>query len=377
MPKLRIARTYLQKPARVRSFASGYLRKWALSSGLHKLFNLPTYPKTLFINLTNVCNVHCKMCQYESSNRLNTNIKALTLADIKKLIDDVKDTHPNISFVGGGEPLCNPDVVKIVEYIHAQGLFVGLTTNGLLLEKMADDLIAAGIDYVTVSLDGPSAIHDQIRGREGCFAAALRGIQAVKKHKGVIVQIATTVFDLNYRHILELFEILSTLPIDARFGALMMNFVGAQQIELHNKLYPSLFSAQLIKYDNVLQERPKPDELLRLMDTATKKFGVIWAYRPRNAKEVEEYFTRPETYLNHSPVRCPWLYSTVTNEGKLVFCIDVVPCDGVMLGNFKESSFKSVWTGEKAREFRQILERDKRLPVCSRCCAHLNPWNGL
>ena len=377
MSKLNLVKAYLKKPKRVKGFILGYGRKILLQTGVYKLLPMSYYPKTLFINLTNTCNAHCKMCQYESSGRLNTNVEQLSLDDIKKLVDEVAPYSPNISFVGGGEPLTHKNIVEIVRYIHSKGLFVGLTTNGILLKDYAKDLALAGLDYVTISLDGPAEVHNKIRGVNNCYQKAIEGIKEIKKYGNVIVQTSTTVFDMNYDKIPALLKELSELPIDAKFGALMMNFTNSEQVRKHNMSCGKFFTAETINYNALDLGSIGADVFLKMMQTAEKEYGMIWMYSPKSKNELTEYFANADTLIHKERVRCPWLYSTITNTGNVVFCIDMVANDGMILGNFKKQSFKDIWNGNRAKEFRKFLEKNERFHVCSRCCAYINPWNGL
>jgi len=377
MSKLDLVKAYLKKPKRVKSFILGYGRKVLLQTGAYRFLPMSYYPKTMFINLTNTCNAHCKMCQYESSNRLNTNVEQLSLEDIKKLVDEMSPYAPNISFVGGGEPLTHKKIVEIVAYVHSKGLFVGLTTNGILLKEYAKDLALAGLDYVTVSLDGPADIHNKIRGVNNCYQKAVEGIKEIKKYDGVIVQTSTTVFDMNYNKISELLKDLSTLRIDAKFGALMMNFINSEQVRKHNINCGQFFKAEPINYNYLNSDTIDTDDFIRMMEVTEKEYGMIWMYRPKTKQELTEYFANADKLIHKERVRCPWIYATVTNTGNVVFCMDVVNNNGLVLGNIKKQSFKDIWNGNKVKEFRKFLEKNERFHVCSRCCAYINPWSGL
>jgi len=56
---------------------------------------------------------------------------------------------------------------------------VHLQTNATLLASLADRLVELGVEFVTVSLDGPPEVHDYIRGLEGAFAQSAAGLQAL------------------------------------------------------------------------------------------------------------------------------------------------------------------------------------------------------
>ncbi len=81
--------------------------------------------------------------------------------------------------LAGGEPLIRPDIVAIVEQV-AQWHFPFLTTNGWFANAgLADELFAAGLWGVSVSLDyADAARHDARRGMPGAHAHALRAIEA-------------------------------------------------------------------------------------------------------------------------------------------------------------------------------------------------------
>ncbi|MBI4838248.1 MAG: SPASM domain-containing protein, partial [Nitrospirae bacterium] len=63
------------------------------------------------------------------------------------------------------EPTTNPEIVGMVEYAKKKGIKeVWVNTNGgLLTEKMAEGLISAGLDCLTVSFDGLGEIYESIR----------------------------------------------------------------------------------------------------------------------------------------------------------------------------------------------------------------------
>jgi len=58
---------------------------------------------------------------------------------------------------GWSEPLLNSDIIEIVKIAKKEGCLVGITTNGLLLDELAKDLVRSGIDLVAVSIASPNA----------------------------------------------------------------------------------------------------------------------------------------------------------------------------------------------------------------------------
>jgi heme d1 biosynthesis radical SAM protein NirJ len=93
-------------------------------------------------------------------------------------MDDLKAFRVPVLILSGGEPLLRPDIFEISHRAKAMGFYVGLSSNGTLIDgENIDAIAAAHYDYVGVSLDGIGATHDAFRRKEGAFDASMRGIR--------------------------------------------------------------------------------------------------------------------------------------------------------------------------------------------------------
>ncbi len=106
---------------------------------------------SLRITITNRCNENCIYCHHDgmvSSKDEMTPDELYMICKIAKRIG-VKKIR-----LSGGDPLIRKDIVEIVEKIASLDFNdISLTTNGVLLEKYAQDLKNAGLNRVNVSLD--------------------------------------------------------------------------------------------------------------------------------------------------------------------------------------------------------------------------------
>ncbi|WP_462316756.1 GTP 3',8-cyclase MoaA [Methanobrevibacter sp.] len=106
---------------------------------------------SLRITLTNRCNVNCLYCHHDGMVKSKDEMTADELYTICKVAKNLGIKKIRLS---GGEPLLKKDIVEAVEKIASLGFKdVSMTTNGILLEKYAQDLKDAGLDRVNVSLD--------------------------------------------------------------------------------------------------------------------------------------------------------------------------------------------------------------------------------
>ena len=130
-------------------------------------------------NLVRRCNLACRHC-YSISADVDF-AGELTTAEIGATMDDLKRFGVPVLILSGGEPLLHRDIFAIAHRAKALGFYVGLSTNGTLIDDRNVGAIAGvGFDYVGVSLDGTAATHDRFRRKAGAFAASLAGVRLAR-----------------------------------------------------------------------------------------------------------------------------------------------------------------------------------------------------
>lgn len=116
-------------------------------------FNRPiTY---LRISVTDKCNLRCVYCMPERGLPWLPKSEILSYEEIAQLVGAAAAAGVRSIRLSGGEPLIRKDLPRLVEAIAAVDAIedISLSTNGLLLEEQIDDLAAAGLGRVNVSLD--------------------------------------------------------------------------------------------------------------------------------------------------------------------------------------------------------------------------------
>ena len=134
----------------------------------------------LRISLTDRCNFRCVYCMPEEGVCPMSHEEILRLEEIERLVKVAAGLGIRSVRLTGGEPLVRKGVVDLVDAItKIDGIEnVSMTTNGVLLPRMIDDLKAAGLSRVNISLDTLDA--DQFRAitRVGNLEDTLAGIDA-------------------------------------------------------------------------------------------------------------------------------------------------------------------------------------------------------
>ena len=134
----------------------------------------------LYFYLTDTCNLACRHCWIEP--RYCSDNKAISAID-RSLFISILSQAESLGTKGvkltGGEPLLHPQINELLDIIRQKCLRLTVETNGTLCTpNLAERIAACERAFAAVSLDAAEAeTHDWIRGKEGCFAAAVAGIQ--------------------------------------------------------------------------------------------------------------------------------------------------------------------------------------------------------
>jgi Fe-coproporphyrin III synthase len=174
-------------------------------------------------NLIRRCNLTCKHCYSISAD---TDFAGeLSSAEVFRVMDDLKAFRVPVLILSGGEPLLRPDIFDIGRRAKDMGFYVGLSSNGTLIDAANIDAIAdTGFDYVGVSLDGIGATHDKFRRRGGAFDASLAGIRLCLD-RGIKVGVRYTMTEDNAHDLPALLRLVEDEGID-KFYFSHLNYAG-------------------------------------------------------------------------------------------------------------------------------------------------------
>jgi radical SAM protein with 4Fe4S-binding SPASM domain len=139
----------------------------------------PPRPRHAVWEFTSACDQKCVHCGPRSGKRRPDE---LTTEEALRLADELADAGVGEVTLIGGEAYLREDVTPVIRRLRERGLSVTLTTGGYnLTREVAEALVIAGVQSVSVSIDGLEACHDALRGRPRSFErafAALRHLRA-------------------------------------------------------------------------------------------------------------------------------------------------------------------------------------------------------
>ena len=164
-----VARFYLRRPdmaeviairyQSLRAFLAGLLNEIAYRRGWRRA------PLLLAVNfeLTNRCNLRCTFCP--TGNGTLRRARGFMSAPVFGRALQAARPLEFVLLFQWGEPLLHPSFARFAAEARRAGARTFLTTNGTLLDDgRVKGLLDAGVDRVTVSVDGDAQTHERVRG---------------------------------------------------------------------------------------------------------------------------------------------------------------------------------------------------------------------
>jgi radical SAM protein with 4Fe4S-binding SPASM domain len=325
----------------------------------------PPLPRELQLEVTGACNLRCPMCLVSHRPALSRST-AVDLGRFRELVDAIPGLE-RVTLHGLGEPLLCPDLVPMVAYASARGIRVGFNTNGLLLTRArAEELVTAGVGWLHVSVDAPTA--DTYAGiRRGGDLARLEGnvrtLVEVVRAAGAGTPDLCLVAVAMRRTLAELPDLVR-LARDWGVGRLWVqglshSFADADPASGYRRLREFVAEEALWSDD-------APAETAQVMESArelAERLGVELRL-PSPPRPL------PPRAPGQPGCDWPWRSAYVTHTGAVQPCCMIMGADRATLGDLHEQGFAEVWEGEPYREFREALQTDEPPEVCRGCSAY-------
>ena len=334
------------------------------------------FPKIVSITITDVCNLRCKMCGQWQSKRRKKNLQkvnSLPLSTWKKVIDEISHHKGTIILIRGGEPFLYPSIIELLTFIKNRKIFVSIDTNGMLLEKYADDIARLAVDNLVISVDGPESIHDHVRGVVSSFRSIQDGLEALRqaeKREGVLINkiLCFVISRYSYRGLGEMPNVARQLKVGRIVIVPYYHFSRNTGAE-YEKIMRKEFQTSVSSWKGFHHEASGVDikEFIKLFRSFKENLEDIIhePFMDFSEREYKIWFSNSHKEARQRTCRNPQVLSDILPNGDVNFCVDF---PDYIIGNIRNSTLEQIWNSQKADKFRSYLQK-KSLPICFRCGA--------
>jgi GTP 3',8-cyclase len=140
--------------------------------------------KSVRISVTDKCNFRCTYCMPAEGLEWLGRDEILSFEEIARLVGVLARLGVDEVRLTGGEPLIRRDLPTLVGMLSAiAGVRdLSLTTNGVLLDRLAGPLVEAGLQRLNVSLDSLNHVRFTEITRRDALDAVLRGLEEAERY---------------------------------------------------------------------------------------------------------------------------------------------------------------------------------------------------
>ena len=248
--------------------------------------------------------------------------------------------------------------------IREIGARITLLSTGLLLKRHAVN-VTTWCDDVIVSIDGPRARHDEIRGIPGAFDRLEAGVVGLKATKsGFPISARCVIQRRNFRDLPAIVQTARDLKLDG------ISFLAADvSTEAFNR--PLRWDEDRVA--DVALSHAEVAEFGRILDDTIARYSPEFASgfiaeSPSRLRRLHRYYAALGGDGDFPPTRCnaPWVSTVIEADGT------VRPCFfHRALGNIKEASLGAILNSPEAVGFRRELDV-RTDPVCRKCVCTLD-----
>lgn len=291
-------------------------------------FNL--YPASVSIEPVNCCNLRCPECP-AGNQSLRRKKEVMEWSLFTKTIDELSKSLFSVTLYFQGEPYLHPDFHAMVSYCHMKGLFTYTSSNAqLITSEVARKTVESGLDKIVISVDGlTQEVYEKYR-QGGSLQKVIEAIQHLAYWKK---------------------ELKSATPVvEAQFIVMKHNECQVDNVKSTVLAWGAdrvAFKTAQIDFERIEKFVPSQTKFSRYV----KSENGGWRLKKRSKN------------------RCwrQWAGAVVAVNG------DVQPCcfdkNGEhVFGNLAEKSFFEIWNGEKANNFRRMVNTNRSdILICKNC----------
>lgn len=304
-------------------------------------------PITYELDMTNVCNCRCHFC-FGFFNQKKYQV-SINIENAKNILRQIKQFGGKaVTFTGGGEPLCNKDTLKAVEYAKKIGLDVGFITNGILLNKENIRIIVKNCTWVRVSLDAATRETYLISHgmNSNTFDNVLKNIklltdEKVKQKSLITIGVGFLTYDKTEKEIVDFAKLAKILNVDyAQYRPLLKRF-DEKEFNVKNQ-------------DNII------DSIKKAQEYSTNKFSVVSSIHKYEVISSKDYKRQYDICYGHN------FATVIAADMKMYLCCHMRGRAKYCIGDLNKNTLKEIWNSKQRKKVYESIDF-KDCPLLCRC----------
>jgi MoaA/NifB/PqqE/SkfB family radical SAM enzyme len=294
------------------------------------------------------CNLRCVMCPWREISANSSN-QGLMSRDVWDAIRPHLPEVQSVDFTGGGEPLLQPKLAEWIAEAKDAGCETGFLSNGLLLKRQKlERILAAGLDWVCISMDGATAdLYEKIR-IGSSFDRVYENVSSIaelREAKTPKTMINFVIMDINIHQMEEIVRLAAQLGVD------QVNFKQCEVIRGESGKSHGLFGPKETR--EIRRLKKSLDKARRL----AKKLNILttaFAFTP-DELPVCEQDPRKSMFIRYDGAVAPCINLAI--GGPTTFLGKETTIPSVLYGRLPDDDLLDLWNSDICNMYRQKFEQ--------------------
>lgn len=312
------------------------------------------FPITVELDMTNTCNHRCPECVVNYFRIADKS--ALSYGIAENIIRQLSKCRiKGLIFTGGGEPLCNPQTLKIVKLAKTRGLDLGFITNGSLLGDESGKTLLKSCTWLRVSLDAASPevfrLTHGMGNRE--FYQVINNIKDLVAMKKKIkspcaIGVGFLTCDCSAK--------------DMKKAALLTKKLGVDYLQFRPK---QIHRGGKFEY----KWTDVHDKISQCLKYANKNFQVLYS------KHKYEMSRDPQFGRYYQKCYGQQFAAVISASAKMFICCHTRGYEKYCIGDLRRKSFEEIWSSKRRKEVIEKIDFQDCIPLCRDNTFNQILWN--
>jgi MoaA/NifB/PqqE/SkfB family radical SAM enzyme len=338
--------------------------RWMMPHGKRKMQDLHEAALerslwAIFIELSTYCNLACRMCSVWKRREHGAEYEK-----VLSLLDEARTLGATCFGPWGAEPFIREDLIDIMAYAESIGFQeINVVSNGLLLNdrQRMDKLEKLRRLILTISIDGPRDVHDELRGK-GAYKEAVEVLRELRR-RGITCGVSSVIMRQTLDRLTEIVDLAAEMGI----WAISMQPYSRETAGVDKD--HSVFEFRVGEEEMIMK---KLENLVRY--AKAKRVSI---YTANMMKWVPLYLTRRVRPIPPDGCFVPSKLLVVKTSGETFPCVmSANAVSARSMGNVYEKSLDRIWHNATHREL-TLMGLHKKCVGCLAACGDVESYNGL
>ncbi len=336
----------MKKLKKIAKFGLKYAQgQWRVPISEKTRWNIAV-PVQVYWMVTRRCNFECQFCDVI---RHPDNVREeLTPEEAVRFVHQMADMGIYKLGISGGEPLLRKKhILAAIRTANEHGIWTGLGTNASLLdEENVVELAEAGVNHLSISLDGMEETQVYLRRNPKAWSGVVNALRLVKEKTGGRM-FAKLNYVLNNQNIDEI------LPVVNFAGENGVSIVFVPYNTYNQGFIRTMTQVEIAEKDNLwvsAENQSKYEAIIDNLIWIKKKSPTAILNTVGHLRQVKTFFTNPKSNSSNA---CGSAYRNMHIDP----LGNVIPCWTFTqsMGNVKTQTLKEIWYSQEYNKIRKAM----------------------